>query len=191
MTTLAIQKGGSMANDEPSSGSYRESRYNGGSARGYILHQFARAGPWALLAIILIGGIGYELHNFVSIAGPAVTDYVTASRRIDEKNAENVGLLTQAQQRVSSEHESMLAGIVTLQQAIEQRHTEHTEQTRTINELLALITTATQTMSIVPQQRAEQLALLQQHGQVLEQIKLRIEELRASVEAQAAEAIEE
>jgi hypothetical protein len=152
-----------------------------GTTKEAVLQSFLRAGPWAVLTVILIAGLGYELHMFVSTAGPAITQYVTASRQIDEQNAKNVTALTTAQQQTSEEHKSMLAGITSLQQAIELRQDEHEKQTAEIAKLLALIDSAYSTMSVIPQQRAEQLKLLQQ-------ISMGIEELRTSVEANGHEA---
>jgi hypothetical protein len=146
-----------------------------GSIREVVLQSFLRAGPWALLSLIMIGGLGYMLHEFIATAGPAVAQYVTASRRIDEQNAKAVLALTAAEERVSMEHESMLAGITSLQQAIDLRHEEHETQTAEIAKLLAMIDSAYSTMSVIPQQRADQLKLLAE-------IKAGIDELRASVD---------
>jgi len=145
------------------------------SLRTQLLGQLFKYGPSWVLLFALVGFLGYELHSFVGIAGPATAGYITASRKIDEQNAKNVVTLTTAQARTSTEHESMLASLTALQLAIEQRQQEHEGQTETIERMLQLIEEATKTMAVVPGQRAEQIALLKE-------IKQGIDVLRATVE---------
>lgn len=166
-----------------------------GSSRELILQSFAKAGPWALLSMLLIGGIGYMLHEFTSTAGPAVAQYVTASRKIDEKNAENVSLLTIAQQRTSEEHKSMLEGLTTLQSAIQLRQQEHTDQSSRIDEMLKIMSDASKLMEPLPGQRNQMLTLLQEmqangneQSRLLEQLISGIAELRRAIEVETADA---
>lgn len=138
------------------------------------IDRLSRWGPAWLLVFVMIGGIGYGVWSIGNRLVPALTSYVTASRDIDQQNSKHVALLVSAQEMTSVEHKSMLAGMKTLQTAIEERHQEHEEQTASIAKMLALIESAVEEMSVVPEQREEQLKLLQQ-------IKAGIEELRTAV----------
>jgi membrane protein required for beta-lactamase induction len=142
---------------------------------GYV-DRLLKYGPsWALL-FFLVGFLCWGTVRIVQYIGPTMKDYVEASKTIDQQNAKHVATLVATQELTSSEHRSMLEALIVLQKELDRRREEHTSETASINKLLSLIENATKTMSVVPAQRAEQLALL-------EQIKKGIDELRNSIEA--------
>ena len=143
---------------------------------GGTLDRLSKWGPAWLLVFLMIAGFGYGVWSMGNRLVPALTEYVTASREIDQQNAKHVAVLMATQEVTSQEHAAMLAGMQTLQAAIELRHEEHEVQSANLDKLLALIESATITMSNVPQQRAEQLKLLSE-------IRAGIEELKTSIES--------
>jgi hypothetical protein len=143
--------------------------------RTQLVNQLFKYGPSWVLLFLLVGFLGYELHYFVSYAGPATAEYVSASRRIDEQNAKHVALLISSQERASKEHEAMLASLKSLLSGLDESHVEHEGQTASIDNLLRLIESAVATMSVVPGQRQQQLELL-------DQINVGIEELKTSID---------
>ena len=44
-----------------------------------ILSPFKRSGPWAVLVLLMVVGIGYEAHQLIQLAGKSVTEYVYIS----------------------------------------------------------------------------------------------------------------
>jgi hypothetical protein len=155
-----------------------------------LLSQLLKYGPAWFLVVLLVGGIGYELHLFVQHVGPSLSAYLIASREIDEQNGANMALLSKAQKLTGEQHASMLAALTTLQVAVEQRSVEHENHVITLKELLGLMVDASDLMADVPVQRAEQLKLLEDMRQtnlkqavLLEEIKEGIASLKETIEA--------
>ena len=55
-----------------------------------VIDKFAEHGPWALMTLIILTFVGWEMHRFVDASGTVVAQYVGASRNHLEKLCETM-----------------------------------------------------------------------------------------------------
>ena len=115
-----------------------------------IVTSFAKAGPWALLCLIMLTGVGWKANALID----AYMSYVSESKELIVKISDS----TTERDKV---HTSQLKSLDTLQMALTLRADEHLHHEEVMQEVLGLMKEAKAMMEGVPQQRQEQLILLQ------------------------------
>lgn len=132
-------------------------------------------GPWVVLVFLLVGGIGYEAHQFLSKITPVVTNYVTAAKSLEEENAKTIKVIADAQASAETTRQTMMVGIQLVQQRLEQREVEHQRQQEILDQLLDHIEKAYLMMAETPKQREEMI-------EILNEIKIGIDKLVSDAE---------
>ena len=72
-----------------------------------VIGKFAEHGPWALMTLIILTFIGWEMHRLVDASGAVVAQYVSSSRNHLEKLCETMTRLEHTLEpfrRVPEEH---------------------------------------------------------------------------------------
>jgi seryl-tRNA synthetase len=79
-----------------------------GDWKSQIAFQFGKAGPWALLSLLLLGTITFAFWRTGCFLGPIFTQWIAATRALEEQNAENVAALLVSQQSATREHKALM-----------------------------------------------------------------------------------
>lgn len=134
-----------------------------------------QGGPWAWLAVFLVGclvvAVGYVGRELV----PVARDYITASTATTQSNAAAIASMTASMESVHKAHASMMAATEATQEVSVANGDKLDVLMRSVDQMAEIITEARSMMANVPQQRAEQTRLLQQ---IDESIRALAEELR-------------
>ena len=128
-------------------------------AEDTVFNSFAKAGPWALLCLIMLLGVGWKANDIID----AYMAYVSESRIV-------MSSLTTAMADVNKVHASQLESLDTLQEAAVSRSSEHVQHEKLMQDILALMQEARTLMEDVPNQRQEQLVILQRIDAGIQQL---------------------
>jgi len=135
-----------------------------------VVQMFINSGPWAVMALAMVLGIGYEAHRLAGSVGVSVSDYVIQS-------SANNKLLVEAMKRVEVEHAALLDASKSTQNSLKQLQdsTDRVADVVLVNEqklreIQNLIDEARRIMAIVPEQRKEELRLLQEIEQAIKEL---------------------
>lgn len=107
--------------------------------RMIIVRSFAQAGPWALLTLLLVAAGMWEAHYFVSQYVSATADHIARANQILNKIVDNETELVRSNQLNSELIRT---------------------NSKTLEEVAAVLRAANQTMAEVPAERKEQTRLL-------------------------------
>lgn len=149
-----------------------------------ILAGFAKHGPWALLAIVILSYMGYQANRLV----PVISDYVVQSaknnQRLVETSDEMQASLIEARQERIEMMQAVKAAVANQEQlmrAMTNITAEHADTGKAVNqngdllkEIVKLMDEAKEMMKDVPANREEQL-------KALHEIQKGIEQLRADI----------
>lgn len=131
--------------------------YNG-SAAGLLLREFAKSGPWALLVLMLLGGIGYFFHEFLDATASSIRQYVSITAESTERLQQSTVISQQLIQKNGDQIKDVL---------------DATLQT------LAQIDAAYKMMQDVPAMRIRQMSEMQEQSDTLNAIKTLLQEQAA------------
>lgn len=120
-----------------------------------VVSLFLNSGPWAVMALVLVLGIGYEAHYLARSTGAAVSEYVIQSGKNNQE-------LVNAAKQGAQDNLIMISSLKQLQDSTDSVNKAVLVNESKINELLSLMAEAKQMMSSVPAQREEQLRLLKE-----------------------------
>ena len=129
-----------------------------------VFNSFAKSGPWALLCLIMLLGVGFKANQIID----AYMSYVSESKQLIVKISES----TVERDKV---HASQLESLDTLQTAITLRADEHLKHEKVMQDILALMTEAKDLMQDVPQLREEQLVLLKRIDDGIQRLSVLLE----------------
>lgn len=139
-----------------------------------VLAFFSKSGPWAVLCLLMIFGIAYELHVVIGTVGVKVTDYVVAS-------ADNLDALMSAQEKATEQRTVLQTSTNQLALALTDANKQITINGDHINQLQTLMQDAYQMMKSSVAKR-EQLTLEQ--TEILKRLEQSMAELnRLTLEA--------
>lgn len=130
--------------------------------KSIVVRSFVQAGPWALLAVLVIMGVGYEAHAFLS-------EFVLHSARTMDKLTDTTEALQQGvnQNLISS---TKLSSAVLEVEAIVKQNAELVGKTvENGDRLIELLNAANAVMRPVAAERQEQTQLLRDIKNSLEQ----------------------
>jgi len=119
-----------------------------------LLSMFIKSGPWAVMALTLVLGFGYEMHRLVGTVGTTVSAYVIQSGKNNET-------LVEAMKRVELDHKVVLSSLKVLQDSSDRVNQAVLLNETKLREIQLLIDEAKRMMASVPQERSEQVLLLQ------------------------------
>ena len=134
-----------------------------------VTSMFLKSGPWAVMTLVLVLGIGYEAHRLVGWAGSSVTTYVTQSTQNNEILVASVSKMNDAVTEAESAHKDMLVSLTSLNDAIELRHKEHEDQDKKIDALIEKVNAACEA---APKERKELLDALNDIKEAIQALKL-------------------
>lgn len=140
-----------------------------GSPIRSVTRMFLQSGPWAVMTLALVLGIGYEAHRLVGTAGSAVSAYVTQSSRNNE-------VLVELAKKGEQQREDMMQSTEVLSDALELRYKEHQAFERTLLSQTAkldqLVTKVEEACKRAPEERQELLDAIQELRDAIEELKL-------------------
>jgi hypothetical protein len=149
--------------------------------KSQLVAHLIKAGPSWVLLFALVAFIGYELHAFLAVAGPATADYVSCSQAIAEQTSKNVELLTVSQAINAKEHKAILAALIVLQNAIESQQLGQTSRNETIVEMLKAISSLTTSVDNIPAMRKEMISMLNEMKLISDAQSVLLEEIRHGI----------
>jgi len=90
-----------------------------------VIDKFAEHGPWALMTLIILTFVGWEMHRFVDASGTVVAQYVGASRNHLEKLCETMTRLEATLEPfryVPDEHKAQMQMLTTIGEQLRQHN---------------------------------------------------------------------
>ena len=127
-----------------------------------VISMFLSSGPWAVMTLALVLGIGYEAHRLVGTAGSAVSGYVVQSTKNNE-------IVMELAKKGEQQRLGMMSSMTSLNDAIEMRQKEHDTQTLKLDMLLSKVEDACKK---APAERKELLDALNEIKHAIEALKL-------------------
>jgi len=138
-----------------------------------IFTSFAKSGPWALLCLIMLIGVGWKANQIID----AYMSYVSESKVLIAKISDS----TTERDKI---HTSQLKSLEILQTAIALRANEHQKHEEVMLEVLTLMREAKTLMQDVPQLREEQLVLLKRIDDGIQQVTVLLQNRDVEVSEQ-------
>lgn len=142
-----------------------------GSIASQVLLSFAKSGPWALLVLLILGWLGWQTQRLLDKTGEAVTNYVVTSTAATKDLMNSVEELAASRETTLEAVKLNAALLGSNAQAIK-LSIEKTE------EMLELMRKAYEMMKETPQQRREQIQLLQKIEAGIAELAVKIEEAK-------------
>lgn len=161
-----------------------------GNWKGQIAYQFGKAGPWALLSLLLLGAISFAGWRTGCFLGPVLTEWIAATRDLEERNAENVAALLVSQTAATKEHTALMEST----QQLAQNQNDITETfvltlKEASNERQSLMRSATVLQDALADRSQEHTDQHEQLSQIV-QLIAKANELMATVPAQREEELQ-